>query len=185
MSKITQNTTDLRAILEAVNALPEAGGGSSGPFVTVSVTEGSPVADFETVVNISTGVEVTWVEPPKTHALYNGVRLPKIPEDALPVCPYCFIRYNGTVYELFMESCPWYYEDEYAKPSETTGSYRRYQYDSGADAWNLTESNDSNLYDWYVSASGWSLVYSSHDIPNGSADATDVYFEGTEPVPVD
>lgn len=181
MSQIKQNTTDLQAILEAVKALPEAGGGSSGPFAVVSVTEGSPVADFESVVNISTGSEVTW-EKYYTHFLYNGVRLPRIPEDVIADFPYCWMNNLGDgTFSVIVAAHPWYYQSGKMN-LPVSAENRKYTLASTVSEWVLsktyTDTGGYSVTDSYV-------MWASHDIPNGSATATDIYFEGTEPVPVD
>lgn len=164
-------------------------GGGGGPFCQVTVMEGYDGEIIDLPVNLSAVMSVTAEDysPPKTHALYNGVRLPKMPEDVLSVCPYYVIRYNGTAYQFLAANCPWYYKNGYAYTSIESGTFKYRQYKADTDAWSRVGSSDAGSAPggWYVSTSGWTLIFSSHDMPNGSATATDIYFEGTDPVPTD
>lgn len=170
-----------------IRAISGEGGGGGGPFCQVTVMEGLDGEIVNVPVNISAEVSVTAeeLELPKTHALYNGVRLPNIPEDELAVCPYCFIRYNGTDYQLFMLDCPWVYSGGYAYANKSSGTVKYRQYKAGSDAWAYLAGSDAAGLpaSWYVSVGGWTLVFSSHDMLISGT--TDVYFEGTEPVPTE
>lgn len=117
---------------------------------------------------------------------YNGVLLPEIPADVIKTHPYVWIRKNGSTgyYDLLLATGAWY-----CSASETLNH------------------NDSNNVEWYrvsissadtaeewtfnssYSSSGWGddanrvLMWSNHDIPNGSATSTTVYFPATYPMP--
>lgn len=162
------------------------------PAAVASVYEGIPNTTlFETVVSISTGSSVTW-EKYYTHFYYNGVRLPVIPEDVLAEYPYAWIRNNTTsgYYDLVLAAYPWYFSITESK----TGIYCSggesmqepwYQI-SIATAEAATEwTFNKNATGWFSLDSARTVLWSNHDIPNGSADATDIYFEGTDPVPTD
>lgn len=115
---------------------------------------------------------------------YNGVLLPELPADDLAKFPYYWIRYNGKTYVAFMGDVPWYVKTNGNVCVSAMGGYR--QYELSGDSWNLSASDDGGTQagtGWYGDAGGWSLVFSSHDLPNGSATATEIYFEGGDPVP--
>lgn len=68
MFKITQNTTELQAILDAVNALPEAGGGGEGGVELPELTNEGSASDLlsgKQLIN-SSGNVVTGTIPTKT-----------------------------------------------------------------------------------------------------------------------
>lgn len=148
-----------------------------------------PSAEETTFGYIRTTETVT-EEVPSGKCWFNGVLLPEIPEDVLAEYPYAWIRKDtGTgYYELFMATGKWY----------------KWVNDSGAIVFGH---DDSNNIKWYrigvasaESAEAWtyyqdysannfgaatearSVVWSNHDIPNGSADATEIYLEGSKPV---
>lgn len=117
---------------------------------------------------------------------YNGVLLPEIPADVIKTHPYVWIRKNGSTgyYDLLLATGAWY-----CSASETLNH------------------NDSNNVEWYrvsissadtaeewifnssYSSSDWGddanrvLMWSNHDIPNGSATSPTIYFYGSDPVP--
>ncbi len=126
--------------------------------------------------------------PPPPGTYYNGVKLPEIPADVLADYPYAWIRKHTTndQYQLVFASYPWYYKDSAV-------------YCSGGDIvpepwYNITISTADTATGWtfYKNATGHfyvddarPIVWSNHDIPNGSADATEIYFKGSEPVIVE
>lgn len=153
-----------------------ASGGGGGMFYRVAV-ESQSAYIVNLPVNISAKVSVNEAEAPKTHALYNGVRLPKIPEDTLAEYPYCIIAFFNSTYRLIMAQNRWFRKSD---------GYIQVQKCPNADfTYNEVDWGAGN---YYTSIGNWpsdSLIWSSHDIPNGSATATDIYFEGTDPVPTD
>lgn len=113
--------------------------------------------------------------------LYNGVELPPIPN--LQGYPYCWIRKHTTngQYQLVFAPSPWYYKDNAVCCSDSSATEPWY---------NITISTAHNATEWifYKHTTGTfgiddarPVFWSNHDIPNGSATATDIYFEGTEP----
>ena len=108
---------------------------------------------------------------------YNGVLLPEIPADVLAQYPYAWIRLgsDGKTYDLILSSYSWYFTDKLLTQSS---KYVWYTATIEAGWWvyktTYTDTGEFNL------AGG--LIWSNHDIPNGSATATDIYFEGSEPV---
>lgn len=116
--------------------------------------------------------------------LYNGVSLPPIPD--LQNYPYCWIRKHNTngEYQLICAKYPWYYK---------SGGMYCSGGDSAVEPWyNISISTADIATGWTFNknATGYFTVddakpvfWSNHDIPNGSATATAIYFEGTEPMP--
>lgn len=122
--------------------------------------------------------------------LFNGVRLPEFPFGVIDQYPYAWIRNNTTsgYYELIMADAPFYYLYNGSSSAgftlvdqaKTQPKYRvSISGASSATAWEW-ENNASNT--WWGIFADRPCLWSNHDIPNGSADATDIYFEGTEPV---
>lgn len=147
----------------------------------------------ETKVNIGAEVSVT-AGKYYTHFLYNGVRLPSLPHGVLASYPYAWIRLdtNTGYYELFMATRKWYGWNNGSGTEITAMGHE----DSNPIKWYriaTTSSGNANEWTYYkdytannFGISGTrSVVWSNHDIPNGSADATEIYFTGSEPVPID
>lgn len=122
-------------------------------------------------------VSVT-AEEYKTHCLYNGIRLPQVPL-ACNGYPYRWIYYdtNNKVYNLVLSPYPWYYS---TRMYTQTSTYEMYQATESSDLWTFyrTYTNGGNLPSSV-------MKWSNHDIPKGSATATEIYFTGTESVPTD
>ena len=112
---------------------------------------------------------------------YSGVLLPDIPAELLAEYPYHWIRMssNKTTYNLVSSPYAWYLHDE-GNLFTSSSTYVWYTADCDADAWtyktSYTDTGNFNL-------SG-GLVWSNHNIPNGSPTATVVYFYGSNPVPL-
>lgn len=109
---------------------------------------------------------------------YNGVLLPEIPADMLAEYPYCYIYElsDGVTFRLMMATSKSYFDT----PSGNMYVPPRAQYEATA------ESEEFTFIRTSASGGEWGLqngiVWSNYDIPNGSADATEIYFEGSEPV---
>lgn len=112
-----------------------------------------------------------------THFYYNGVRLPKIPEDVLAQYPYVFMLPNNILY-AFSVVPYWYPTTKYPTCMKADGLGVRYDYIADADKWELKET----LTSIYITTPD-GLTWSNYDVPNGSATATDIYFYGTLTVP--
>lgn len=163
--RASRGTTKGYSLDEMAVLAAEKVGGSGG--------DGSPRV-VESLVNIETVVSVTW-ENYYTHAMYNGVRLPKIPENVLVEYPYAYILSSNA-----------YFGASSVQPYiSSSGNLRAdgkavlYHYDSEKDAWVLFTNQTT------VDAPIDGLTWTNVDIPNGSATATDIYFYGSEPVPTD
>lgn len=104
---------------------------------------------------------------------YNDVLLPEIPQEVLSQYPYCWIRNQS---ELIVSASQWYYSSGSMYLS-VIGTNTKYTISSTGDEWIFSKSwNDSGGY-----GVNQMPIWSSHDIPNGSATATDIYFYGSEP----
>ena len=118
---------------------------------------------------------------------YNGVLLPEIPADVLASYPYAWIRKNTTTgyYNLILTALqPYLYTDgtsiAYGSGTSTTCVLYNIAISSAESAMVWTYDNTENT--WQGLDSARTVLWSNHDIPNGSATATDIYFEGSEPV---
>lgn len=109
--------------------------------------------------------------------LYNGVELPPIPNLQ---GKYFLISTNkgGTKFLLHASSNIIFYQDYNGSPCMNSNTPMSIYscLAEGADGWELTGTEQSAFRYMY------NLTWSNHDIPNGSATATAVYFKGTDPV---
>lgn len=118
---------------------------------------------------------------------YNGVLLPEMPSNAIAGGYQCqFIRKNteSGYYDLLMSPQKWYYSDGTIKPVYTNKNWwYRIEIATADEAteWTFKESTTSN----FGVSSTRPILWSSHSIPNGSISATEMYIEGTEPIPED
>ena len=148
-----------------------AGGGGSGFAETICEVAGN------NNVSSNWSPSVTAVEHIIKKYYYNGVLLPELPADMLAQYPYAWIRLSSdrTTYDLILSPYTWYYSDKLITQNST---YVWYTATIEASGWvyktTYTDTGDFNL--------GGGLLWSNHDIPNGSATATEIYFEGSEPV---
>ena len=118
---------------------------------------------------------------------YNGVLLPEIPADVLAQYPYAWIRKNTTTgyYNLILTALqPYLYTDgtsiAYGSGTSTTCVSYNIAISSAESATVWTYANTEDT--WQGLDSARTVLWSNHDIPNGSATATEIYFEGSEPV---
>ena len=118
---------------------------------------------------------------------YNGVLLPEIPADVLAQYPYAWIRKNTTTgyYNLIFTALqPYLYTDgssiAYGSGTTTTCVLYNIAISSAESATVWTYDNAADT--WHGLDSARTVLWSNHDIPNGSATATEIYFEGSEPV---
>ena len=163
------------------------GGGGGGPFCKVTVeSQGPNVVNVPVTISADVSVTAEDYVPPKTHALYNGVRLPRIPDSVLASYPYVFIRRNTTsgYYEMYCATGTTYYSSPNICFSTSTARQRYRISIASAETATAWASNGTSTANVGVD-SARPVLWSNHDIPNGSATATDIYFEGTDPVPTD
>ena len=118
---------------------------------------------------------------------YNGVLLPEIFADVLAQYPYAWIRKNTTTgyYNLILTALqPYLYTDgtsiAYGSGTSTTCVSYNIAISSAESATEWTYVNKEDT--WHGLDSARTVLWSNHDIPNGSATATEIYFEGSEPV---
>ena len=108
---------------------------------------------------------------------YNGVLLPEIPADVLAEYPYAWISLgdDGATYNLNLSPSRWFWTGQYVQ-GQTPKWYKA-----------TAESDSFTLFASYTNTRNFGIykgvVWSNFDIPNGSATSTDIYFEGSEPVP--
>ena len=114
--------------------------------------------------------------------------LPEIPADVLASYPYAWIRNNTAsgYYDLMLSGVPFYYlpSDVGVKEGNLAVGKPWYRVPIAtaetATAWVNNTSN--NTFSGWGIDSARTVLWSNHDIPNGSATATEIYFEGSEPV---
>lgn len=126
----------------------------------------------------------TYPIPEADECYYNGVRLPAIPEDVFAEYPYCWMR--GTPLApasliLLFAKYPWYYSSGkmYCSGGDSV-TEPVYQVNASADSWEFL-ANQTGY--WGVDSSR-PVLWTNHDIRNGSATSATIYFYGNTPVPV-
>lgn len=109
---------------------------------------------------------------------YNDVLLPEIP--VVDGKPYVWIRDdgNGSNYEAIYCAYPWHRIDDKMYPRKSA-NYVAYYIASDLTEWTYKNSWTNNTGYWY----GVGAIWSSHDIPDGSASASEIYLYASEPVP--
>lgn len=115
---------------------------------------------------------------------YNGVLLPEIPADVLAEYPYSWIRNNTTSghYDLFFSKISFYLVDtDSISGADVEKPWYRVEITSAntADNWVFNKTSTANL----GLDTARTVLWSNHDIPNGSATSTTIYFYGSDPVP--
>ena len=135
---------------------------------------------LEQIKHIFSGVSTA---KPSDKWEYNGVLLPKIASELLEIYPYAWIRNDSLNKrcDLMLGKKPFYYNSKVCC-SDTTGSPYYYIPHADADAdgkWILIEVAVPGQYSLDTNRT---VLWSNHDIPNGSASATEIYFKGSEPV---
>lgn len=113
--------------------------------------------------------------PPPPKYYYNGLLLPEIPADVLAQYPYAYMI-SETRFSAFSVKPYFYAADAYPSCLKADGSGVTYKLTENGNDWVLIE-NHTSMYIILTS-----LRWSNYDVPNGSADSTDIYFYGSEPV---
>lgn len=115
---------------------------------------------------------------------YNGVLLPEIPADVLVEYPYCWIRKHTTnaMYQLICSPTGFYYNGSglYDLQGVISKQYNFPIGDTAETSW--TDANNTTYSGWGIDTNR-PCIWSNHDIPNGSATATEMYFLASEPMP--
>lgn len=115
---------------------------------------------------------------------YNGFLLPEIPQDVLADYPYCWIRNNTTSgnYDLIFGKQSWYFsgntmycqnsndEKWYTLPISTSAE---------ATGWNFSQ----NTTGGFGIDTSRTVLWSNHNVPNGSASSTTIYQYADEMIP--
>ena len=137
------------------------------------------------IVSASWSPSVTAVEHIPKKYYYNGVLLPEIPADVLAQYPYAWIRQHNTndQYQLILAAYPWYYNPGrmYCSGGESVTELWYNITISTAETATVWTFN-KNTTGYFDVDSARTVLWSNHDIPNGSATATEIYFNGSEPV---
>lgn len=106
---------------------------------------------------------------------YNGVLLPEIPGDVLAEYPYYIIVLNGSTYILLMAQKRWFRASSDALQVKRCPNA---QFDYNGTDWGTGS--------FYTSVGNWPqdwLIFASHDIPDGSETAIEIYMQAMTPVP--
>lgn len=110
---------------------------------------------------------------------YNGVLLPEIPADVLAEYPYIFIGFiaSSGKYQILASTQTMYFASNGYITRQNDNSEPFLYCVEGDNYWTAGASGN---YGWSIT-SDRTLVWSNHDIPNGSATSTTIYF-GALPV---
>lgn len=114
---------------------------------------------------------------------YNGTVLPALPTEILAEYPYVFIGLVQSTgkYQILASTQPMYFYDNDRIVRQNSNSEPFVYCVEGDEKWS---SGKSGNYSWAIN-SDRIIIWSNHDIPNGSATATEIYFEGSQPVLVE
>lgn len=117
---------------------------------------------------------------------YNGVLLPMMPPAVLAANPYAWIRKNigSGYYDLFFSTERFYLVDaDSISGANITKPWYRVEMAGADSAQSWTYYKDSTADLGFDDTRP--VMWSSHDIPNGSADATEIFFAGSAPIPAE
>lgn len=111
---------------------------------------------------------------------YNGVILPEIPADVLASYQMCliYLKSDGTNYRLLAGTKTWYVRSSSIYLESST--YVVYGATAESDSW-VYETQYTDTGNFGI---GNGIKWSNHDIPNGSATATEIYLNGSNPAPI-
>lgn len=169
----------------AIEGIEGSGECVQKPFCVMAVA-----CDADNIVNqmININAEMT-VEGSKyiqTHALYDGERLPLLPQDILTQYPYAFI-YKDTdedFYRVVFSTGLWWWTDsgDRGMNPTVTESCPIYKATLSSDTWEFLENRTSKFINfaywniWYAH-----LYWANFNVPNGSAESTSYYKKATKP----
>ena len=164
-----KETTDL---LSPEQMVTEIGGIESGSPSAAEITFGY-VKKTETVTE----------KAPDGKRFYNGVLLPKIPSDVLANYPYVWIRKHTTngEYQAMFSASGFYYDGSNSVDDKNAVKNPEYVLPI-TDGTSWTVASTSEGYSSWTVDDARPCMWSNHDIPNGSATATGIYFNGSEPL---
>lgn len=125
-----------------------------------------------------------------TRFYFNGVNLPKLPEDVLTEYPYAFITKNESAgyYDLILSTLPPYYNASYNTVYFGTGgntdkAWYRIEISAAENAseWTYYKNITAN---WGLLDGARVVLWTSHNMPTDSATSSTIYRYGTVAVPV-
>lgn len=153
------------------------------PVAVVSVS--SQAANVvETVVNLGVGVSVSL--PSGIEYYYNTEQLLEIPADIVENYQYIVVlrSLDGT-WRLYAAETVFYIETDTEGTDNLilpTSPRCRYDYSTAANAWYIQNAwNGTSGSVALHGGSNWAVWWSNFDIPNGSADAEEIYFPASTP----
>lgn len=120
-----------------------------------------------------------------THFYYNGVKLPAIPADVLAQYPYVWIRKDGanSRYNLVFSIDAWYFGNGVMVCKNNADlPYYSIDFDTADNAISWTYTANGGGTNFGINESR-TILWSNHGVPNGSADAEEIYYYGTPAVP--
>lgn len=126
------------------------------------------------------GREPIYEQAPAGKSYFNGVLLPDIPATGFESCPYMMVLYNaaGNTWLYGSTAKPYYTMRNADESLELPSGRNRCDYDPETDSWSEIQSSTSGT--WCNLSVNWTVIWANFDIPNGSATAEEVYFEGSE-----
>ena len=173
----SQNYTDIAAAIRAKKGTSETLTPGQMAAAIDSIESGLPSAAGITFGYVKKTETVT-EQAPEGKCWYNGVLLPEIPADVLASYQICliYLRDDGTNYRLLAGTKTWYVSSSTIYLESST--YVVYGATAESDSWVYeTQYTDNGNF-----GIGNGIKWSNHDIPNGSATATAIYFKGSEPL---
>lgn len=115
---------------------------------------------------------------------YNHDQLPEIPAEVLEEWPYVFIVQSLTSARVYgCKEKPYVHtaDDGTTRLTIPDGGRVRYTVNRDASAWMQDAASVVTTSLALLGGGGWSVWWSNFDIPNGSADAEEIYFPASQP----
>jgi hypothetical protein len=185
-----QLDADLASVAASIRAKAGTTGEMAFPAGFKSVVEGIQTGgaggDIPSAETAEFGrLKVVSNTAPAGKSWFNGVLLPDIPADVLAQYPYAWIRKHtaNNQYQLILAASPFYYYNGSVYCSAGDSAPKQW-YDvtiSTADtatAWTFNKQTTGS----FPTDDARPIMWSNHDLPNGSATSSNIYFEGTEPI---
>lgn len=127
-------------------------------------------------------------QPAETSRVYyNGELLPKIPETLLAEYPYAWIRKNTAsgYFDLLLSDTPFYRNSNSIKEGAGVPGrpWYRVAIETAETATEWTDNTGTHTYTGWTFDAARRVFWSNHNIPDGSATTTNVYFYATTLVP--
>ena len=179
------------ALTDKLTAIADAIRAKTGKEAEMTLSEmPSEISNIQTGSNIPDGTAVTFgnvitvSENVPTHASYNGVVLPIIPENLIAQYQYAFIRQHKATnqYRLILSKNGFKYDGSSSIRDKNEVKNPEYYFPIGETSettWTETSSS-LNFSGWAIN-SDIPLVWSNHDVLWNQS--TTVYFAGSEAVP--